>query len=158
MKEFKIKRFYLSDRNIEYLQDVKESKELSDDSVAIRTIINEHRELKAHLFDLNYIINNLKVELIKDVSKFISSHVLEEIRRVRMGTNNTDRNSQVLIELLTSYMEQSNIVAIASTDKHKPPFLSFAESVVHTRITHQKQKKDDKLNSITNGENVHARI
>lgn len=155
--EYKPKRFYFSEQNIKYVQDYKNLKETGDDSTALRLILNEHREMKNHLFDLNYITAALKNELIQELEKVISDAVLEEIRRVRLGTNNTDRNTQVLIELLTSWMVQSNIDAIFSTDKVKPDFLKFAESVVSTRITHKKQKKDAKNNPGAGG-NVNANI
>lgn len=155
--EYKPKRFYISEQNIKYVQDYKNLKETGDDSTALRLILNEHREMKNHLFDLNYIAVALKNELIKDFRDVISEALLEEIRRVRLGTNNTDRNTQVLIELVTSWMVQSNIEAIMSTDKLKPDFLKFAESVVATRITHKKQKKDAKNNPGAGG-NVNVNI
>lgn len=144
MVELIRKKIKLTDKEMEYIQTFKELKTVTDDSTALRLIIDEHQELKNRMFDLNYITNCLKAELIKDVSKFISADVLEEIRRVRLGTNNTDRNTQVLIELVTSWMILNDIEAISSTDKFKPEFLKFAEGVVHKRITLKKQLKDNK--------------
>ena len=155
---YKPKRFYVSERNINYIQDYKIRNETGDDSTALRMILNEHSEFKNRLFDLNYLAVALKNELIQDMQKVLSENILEEIRRVRLGTNNTDRNTQILIELLASWMIQSNIEAITSTDKYKPDFLKFAESIVSTRISHKKQKKDDKLQSKVSGGNTDVNV
>lgn len=145
--KFKVKRLSLSEANISYIQDYKIRNEIADDSTALRMILKEHKEYKNHLFDLNYISESLKHGIISNVNEVISKTLLEELRRIRLGTNNTDRNTQILIELIQGWMLLSNIDGITSTDNHKPDFLTFVETVVSARISDKKQKKDEKLNS-----------
>lgn len=140
--EFIKKRWTVSEDNIQYIQDYKVLNDFNSESETIRMILKEHEEYKKKIFDLNYISESIKHDLLKSVSGVISETILEELRRVRLGTNNTDRNTQILLELLQGWMVLSNVQAITSTENIKPDFLNFAESVVKNRIVHQKQKKD----------------
>lgn len=67
-----------------------------------------------------------------------------ELKRIRLGTNSTDRNTQILIELLQGFMIMKNINRIPLTKDYKAQFLKDAEQLVKERITHLKQKKDSK--------------
>jgi hypothetical protein len=139
------KHWYVSKNNLDYVQDYKILNGLQNESETIRMIIKEHEEYKKKVFDLNYISEAIKHELLKSVSNVISETILEELRRVRLGTNNTDRNTQILLELLQGWMYMSNVQAITTTNDFKPDFFVFAESIVQNRIIHQKQKKDTKI-------------
>lgn len=140
--ELKKKRWTVTQDNEEYIQNFKILNDLNSESAALRFILKEHEDYKKKIFDLNYISESIKQELLKSVSDVISENILKELRRVRLGTNNTDRNTQILIELVQGWMVLSNVEAITATENFKPDFLSFVESVVQNRITNQKQKKD----------------
>jgi hypothetical protein len=58
-----------------------------------------------------------------------------------LGTNNADRNTQILIELLQGYIQMQNLEHIVTTDIYKPEFLTEIENLVHERITTMKQKR-----------------
>ncbi|OLP64753.1 hypothetical protein BACPU_23430 [Bacillus pumilus] len=72
----------------------------------------------------------------------VNETISNELNRVRLGTNNADRNTQILIELLQGFMQMQNIERIMTTDMHKPLFLTEAESLVQEKITMKKQRKD----------------
>jgi len=139
------KRFTISSNNLDYVQSYKDLNDFNNDSETLRMIIKEHEEYKKRIFDLNYISESIKNDLLSSVSNVITETILDELRRVRLGTNNTDRNTQILLELLQGWMYISKVQAITSTDDFKPDFFLFAESKVKNRIIHQKQKKDAKI-------------
>lgn len=70
--------------------------------------------------------------------------ISNELNRIRLGTNNTDRNTQILIELVQGHMQMQNLKHIITTDMIKPPFLTDVEKLVQESITNMKQRKDSK--------------
>lgn len=78
------------------------------------------------------------------VAELVNATLSKEINRVRLGTNNTDRNTQILIELLQGHMQLQNIKHIPTTDLVKSEFLTDAENFVKDRIANQKQRKHSK--------------
>ncbi|MCP3763741.1 hypothetical protein NLX67_15305 [Domibacillus sp. A3M-37] len=133
------KRYYLEPHWHEYIEDKGHN-----GSSALETILIQHKEYSNNLFDLRFIINQIKQELLQEIDNGIKKNVEVEMKRIRLGTNNTDRNTQVLIELLQGFMVASNKDTITTTDLYKPDFLAEAETVVHERIANLKQKKHSK--------------
>jgi hypothetical protein len=138
------KRYYLDDEWHDYIAQYKVEKGFGTVNNALTNILIEHKELSNKLFDLRFIVGELSNELLKGMKNSLHESVAEEMRRIRLGTNNTDRNTQILIELLQAYMFVNNVTEITTTDVFKPEFLNQAERIVHDRIIHQKQKKDSK--------------
>ncbi|WP_133538373.1 hypothetical protein [Kurthia zopfii] len=96
-------------------------------------ILEEHKELNKNHWNLQYIAQT--------VAHTVNERISTELNRVRLGTNNTDRNTQILIELLQGFMQLRNVEHIPTIDLYKPEFLIHAENTVKERIAHQKQRK-----------------
>lgn len=120
--------------NYEYLEDYQITNDFSNISETLDAILQEHKELKKNNWNLQYIAHTVSTQVNETISN--------EINRVRLGTNNADRNTQILIELLQGFMQMQNIEHIMTTDMHKPVFLTDAESLVQEKITMMKQRKD----------------
>lgn len=134
-------RYYLNEDSIEYIEDHKFKKGFGTNNTALNDILIEHKELSIKLFDLQYIVEQLKKELLLEMKNGLHETVAEEMKRIRLGTNNTDRNSQILIELIQGLMVVNNVKAITTTSDYKPGFLEQAEKIVNEKIINQKQKK-----------------
>lgn len=133
-KQFRIRLRYV---NYDYLEDYQITNDYSNMGEALDVILEEHKELKKKHWNLQYISHT--------VAEIVNERISNELTRVRLGTNNTDRNTQILIELLQGYMELQNVQHIPTTDMYKPEFLSHTEEVVRSRITKMKQRKDSKV-------------
>lgn len=134
-------KFYLDEEWYDYIEQVRFEKKLKTKTASMIAILEEHKRLSNNNFDLNFIINRVVSELKSEISNVISDIVSEELKRVRMGTNNADRNTQVLIELVQGGMVATNNEVITTTDEYKPAFLNQAEKVVQKRISDLVQKK-----------------
>lgn len=139
----KLIHFRLNEDHISYIDDIKEEG-YSNRSDALISILNEHKELKNKLFDLNFIVNQFKYEMSVLIQEEYKRNFETELKRIRLGTNSTDRNTQILIELLQGFMIMKNVNRIPLTKDYKAQFLKDAEQLVKERITHLKQKKDSK--------------
>lgn len=146
-----LKRFYLNENWIQYIEEVRVQEGFETSNNALTHILSEHKKLSNNLFNLQFIVSELKREFSSEIQNSIQNGVSEEMKRIRLGTNNTDRNTQILIELLQGFMFINNIKSITTTNDYKPDFLTQTEKVVHERITHLKQKKHS--NQINNGGN-----
>lgn len=122
--------------NYEYLEDYQITNDYSNIGEALDAILEEHKELKKNHWNLQYISHT--------VAEIVNERISNELNRVRLGTNNTDRNTQILIELLQGLMQLRNVDHIPTTDMYKPEFLEHTEKIIKERISHQKQRKHSK--------------
>lgn len=123
--------------NYEYLEDYQITNDNRNIGEALDAILEEHKELKKNNWNLQYISHT--------VAEIVNERISNELNRVRLGTNSTDRKPQILIEFLQGYMELQNVQHIPTTDMYKPEFLTHTEEVVRSRITKVKQRKDSKV-------------
>lgn len=125
---------------LDYIEDFAEENNLSykSKSQALEQIIKEHKELSKQNWSLQYISETVSESVKQSVQSTIQNVIYNQINKVRLGTNNVDRNTQILIELLQGYMQMQNISHIMTTDLNKPEFLTDVEKLIHNRITEQK--------------------
>lgn len=140
------KRFTVKIETIEFLEDYAYRNNIPYGSVgtALDSIVEEYKENENKDFQLNYVIEKLSNEVTRSLQIALKESISEEMKRIRLGTNNTDRNTQILIELIQGYMQSENINNIINTDDNMPIFLEETKELIHERITKQKQKKDTK--------------
>ena len=134
-------RIRISKNQLEYLEQISAEKNLKSPTKALDYILTDYPELDNQRFDLRFVANSLKEEIIKEVRLAVKEEVAEEMKRIRLGTNNTDRNTQVIIELLQAKLVADNNNTLIFTDTFKPEFLEEAEAVVQERISNKVQKK-----------------
>lgn len=141
MEEVTNWRGRISKESLEYLKDFALVKGLKKPNKALDYILKDYADLEKQRFDLRFVANSLKEEIIKEVRLAVKEEVAEEMKRIRLGTNNTDRNTQVIIELLQAKLVADNNNTLIFTDTFKPEFLEEAEAVVQERIGNKVQKK-----------------
>lgn len=146
MEERKHYRHRLSEEVADYVKDYAVINELPyhSSSEAVERIIREHKELKKNDYSLEYITDTVTENVTRSVQVALQQSISKEINRVRLGTNNIDRNTQVIIELVQGFMQMQNLEHIITTDLNKPEFLTDTEKLIQERINLLKQKKDNK--------------
>lgn len=122
--------------NYELLEDYMIINDYGNIGEALDAMIAEHKELSTKTWSLQYVTNT--------VASHVNHVISEELKKILLGINNTDRNTQILIELLQGYMQAENIKGIFTTDMNTPDFFKRTKKVVNERITKQKQRKDSK--------------
>lgn len=137
-------RLRMLDEAYQYIEEYADLNELTYPAHALEQIIREHKSWSKMNFSLEYITETVADKVNKSVQINLRNIITNEINRVRLGTNNIDRNTQILIELVQAHMQMDNINSILTTDSYKPDFLKAAENAVQERIIHQKQLKDSK--------------
>ncbi|WP_455678122.1 hypothetical protein [Sharpea azabuensis] len=95
--------------------------------------MNEHRKLKKNEWSLNYIA--------QAVTENLYHNLKEELTRIRLGTNNTDRNTQILIELINGIMIHDSVDDIITSDTLESKGLETAKRTVQERIEVKRQKR-----------------
>lgn len=147
MEEKKQYRFRLSEDINHYIEGYTEDNEIPrlDKSEGLARIIREHREMSKRNWSLEYITGTVAENVTQSMQVALQKSISKEINKVRLGTNNADKNTQILIELLQGFMQMQNMEHIMTTDLNKPEFLSDVENLVQDRINVQKQKKDNHI-------------
>lgn len=128
--------YFLSKESLEYIEEYKEKNNLSSKAIALEQIISEHEK-------------NSKIK-IKDTAKLMGSEigkVLEDdIKKFKNSARETDKNVQILIEMLNGFLlkNENNIIAtttgLASMKKESVPY-QIAKEEVAKRIHRNKVKK-----------------
>lgn len=141
-------RYRLSEEVADYIKDYAAENEIPHGSTsdACERIVREHMYLSKLNFQVDYLSEVVSKNVTESVQTALNKSISQEIKKVRLGTNNVDRNTQILIELLQGLLVFQNINSITTTNIFKPELLTVVENVVHERITNQKQKKDSKYN------------
>lgn len=114
---------------------------LESASLSLELIIKEHKQLVSEKANLNLMSQVISQSVTASVRDMMQSDVAKELTKVRLGTNNTDRNTQKLIELVQGLLQLQNIDHIMTTDMNAPPFLKQVDELIESRITEQKQRK-----------------
>lgn len=137
---------YRIDENIhQYIKDYSVKKELPRESTsqALELIVREHKQLLSEKVNSNFLAQVITQNVTSAVEEMIGAGITKELAKVRLGTNNTDRNTQKLIELVQGLLQLQNIDHIMTTDMNAPPFLKQVDELIESRITEQKQRKDN---------------
>ncbi|MBJ8113701.1 hypothetical protein JDS99_29680 [Bacillus cereus group sp. N6] len=75
---------------------------------AIARICKEHKEAKQQEWSLRYIT--------EVVTKHLHEVLKEELTKIRLGTNSTDKNTQMLLEFMNGIYEHENYQGVCTTD------------------------------------------
>lgn len=111
--------------------------------MALDFIIEDYSKLKSQSEITNFTQDIFLKNMQQTIKDTLKNEVATELKRVRLGTNNTDRNTQILIELLQGYIASTN-TPISTTEIYKPEFLIEIEQLIFKRITEMKEKKHSK--------------
>lgn len=131
---------------IDYIEEIKEEKKLNFNGDAIAFLVADHQRLKKEQWSLNYVA--------EAVTNNLHQTLKEELSRIRLGTNNTDRNTQIIMEVLNGMMINDNVENIMTTDQLESDGLKTAKSTIQERIENKRQKRVEWENSRQNKEGI----
>lgn len=142
----KTRRFTITDEAMDYLKDYAFDNSLPYNSVslALEKILKEHNKNNNDNFSLDFMAKKISEEVGKSVQISLQHSISKEINKVRLASNNIDRNTQILIELVQGFMQHNGVEGIITTEINYPLFMNEVEKLIKERITKQKQKKDSK--------------
>lgn len=130
----KRKDYMISEKNIEYIEEVKEKNNLKYNSEALDLIIREHRQN-----------SDITTEaMIKIIAKEVSDKIKFDIRGIKKSSNDADRNTQIILELINGLFIISEYGRLATTEDAIAPALPRATDIVDKRIEAKRVKGLDR--------------
>ncbi|MFE7822002.1 MULTISPECIES: hypothetical protein [Priestia] len=120
----------------QYIQDYMAEHKLRFPGEAIMDICKKYREEKKKEWSLDYITET--------VSENLNDALKSELKKIRLGTNSADKNTQILIEFMNGLYFHHGYDAIMTTDLLELEVTKLAKKVVNERIVNQRQKRLDK--------------
>ncbi|GFZ69166.1 hypothetical protein P4629_26335 [Priestia aryabhattai] len=122
----------------QYIQDYMAEHKLRFPGEAIMDICKKYREEKKKEWSLDYITET--------VSENLNDALKSELKKIRLGTNSADKNTQILIEFMNGLYFHHGYRGIMTTDLQELEETKLAKKVVSERIVNQRQKRLDKEN------------
>ena len=117
------KMFVISKKNLEYIEEVKEKNNLKYNSEALDLIIREHRQN-----------SDITTEaMIKLIAKEVSEQIKLDFKGIKKASNDTDRNTQILLEMINGFFVISEYGRLATTEDVIAPALTRASEIVDKR-------------------------
>lgn len=128
----KRKTIYYDQSSIEYVEKFRDEHHLPNFSSSVAAIIDEHK----HRND----IPATKI-LMDGIAKQVAAELSDTLTRIRLGANNADRNSDIILMLLNTLCSYSDFKTLITEET---PQLTKAREIEKDRIAHFRQKKLDK--------------
>ena len=127
------KDYMLSINSVEYITEVKEKNHLKYNSEALELIIREHR-------------NNSDITtevMINLIGEKLSEKLKAELLGIKKASNESDKNTQIIIELLNGLFVKSGYKLLATTGDIKCKAIDNATEFVEKRIASKRVAKLD---------------
>ncbi|WP_214850584.1 hypothetical protein [Exiguobacterium sp. s193] len=141
MEETKQVRIRMSAVTAEFLEEYRERERLPGIGQAIDHIIRDYQEMIKKQWDLNYISRSVSKQIEQELTPFWEEQITKSLSPLRKSVQQTDLQTQVLIELVQALMQTESIEDIIPTTEYRPSFLETAETAVKKRIDQRKQHK-----------------
>ncbi|MED4391253.1 hypothetical protein ACXKZH_26825 [Priestia megaterium] len=122
----------------QYIQDYMAEHKLRFPGEAIMDICKKYREEKKKEWSLDY--------TRETVSENLNDALKSELKKIRLGTNSADKNTQILIEFMNGLYFHHGYRGIMTTDLQELEETKLAKKVVSERIVNQRQKRLDEEN------------
>lgn len=122
----------------QYIQDYMAEHKLRFPGEAIMDICKKYREEKKKEWSLDY--------TTETVSENLNDALKSELKKIRLGTNSADKNTQILIEFMNGLYFHHGYRGIMTTDLQELEETKLAKKVVSERIVNQRQKRLDEEN------------
>ena len=124
MANRKEKHYWVTEKNIEYIEEVKDKNNLKYNSEALDLIIREHRQN-----------SDITTEaMIKLIAKEVSEQIKLDFKGIKKASNDTDRNTQILLEMINGFFVISEYGRLATTEDVIAPALTRASELVDKKI------------------------
>ena len=141
MEETKQIRIKVNAVTAEFLEEYRERERLSGIGPAIDHIIRDYQEMIKKQWDLNYVSRSVSKQIEQELTSFWDEQISKSLSPLRKSVQQTDLQTQVLIELVQALMQTESIEDIIPTTEYRPSFLETAETAVKKRIDQRKQYK-----------------
>ncbi|WP_447410367.1 hypothetical protein [Clostridium perfringens] len=129
--------FWFDEEQINYIKDYKNENKLASQNVALEKILEEHKFLK----------RKSREEELEILASSLCKKIMNEFKGTKLGINNIDRNTQIMIEMLNGYYLKEMVGKIVTTTgettevARKSEALEIAEAEVKKRIHKAKIRK-----------------
>ena len=128
------KIYMLSKKNVDYIEELKEKRDLKYNSEALDLIIREHRTNSDMTTEV----------MIKLIGEKLAEQLKAELLGIKKASNETDKNTQIIIELLNGLFVKSGYSLLATTDDIKCEAIDRTIEVVEKRIAKKRVAKLDR--------------
>lgn len=131
--------FWIGEKELSYIKEYKEVNHLHSQSIALEKILEEHEQF----------FRETRRKEIDELSDKLCKKVVEQLKGVKLGINNADRNTQILIEMLNGRYIKDRVGNIVTTTglttetARKSEALEIAEGEVKKRIHRAKVMKSN---------------
>lgn len=132
-----ISRVRLSEEADAYVKQMKEERNESSQAKIIDQLLLEHQKEHKDLEKGDYVTSML----VSQMNQKIEQEFHKYFNRLQLGVNNTDRNSQMLLELMNGFMIHNDVSHIMTTSDYESPTLVTAKEEVNERIANLQQRK-----------------
>lgn len=123
------KEYKMTEKNVEYIEEVKEKNNLKYSSEALDLIIREHRQN-----------SDITTEaMIKIIAKEVAEQIKFDMKEIKKSSNDTERNTQILLELINGFFVISEYGRLATTEDIIAPALPRAIDLVDKRRENSKR-------------------
>ncbi|AMN32212.1 hypothetical protein JFP55_04575 [Clostridium perfringens] len=130
------KDYMVSEKNLEHIEEIKEKNDFKYSSEALDLIIREHRENE-----------KMSIKMLKEyLANEISEALKGEFKMLMKVNKFTDKNIQVLIEMLNGMFIKEEYGKIITTNEEVCKALTIAENTVEERINKIIRKQIDYIN------------
>jgi cell division protein ZapA (FtsZ GTPase activity inhibitor) len=126
------KNLYYDESTLDYIQKYKDEHHLPTLTAAIASIVDEHR----HRND----IDTTEV-VIQHIARRVAELLDDKLTRIRLGVNNADRNSDIIIMLLNTLLGYQELTSLITEDT---PQLQRAREIEKERLQNFREKKLDR--------------
>lgn len=117
------KEYKMTQKNLEYIEEIREKNNLKYNSEALDLIIREHRQN-----------SDITTEaMIKLIAKEVSEQIKLDFKGIKKASNDTDRNTQILLEMINGFFVISEYGRLATTEDVIAPALTRASELVDKR-------------------------
>ncbi len=128
------KIYMLSKKNVDYIEELKEKRDLKYNSEALDLIIREHRTNSDMTTEV----------MIKLIGERIAEQLKAELLGIKKASNASDKNTQIIIELLNGLFVKNGYKLLATTDDIKCETIDRTRKIVEERIAKQRVVKLDR--------------
>ena len=126
------KNLYYDKSTLDYIQKYQDEHHLPTMTSAIASIVDDHR----HRNDID-----TTAVVIRQIAEKVTELLSDKLTRLRLGVNNADRNSDIIIMLLNTllgYQEMSSLIT------EETPQLQKAKEIEKDRIKNFRERKLDR--------------
>ena len=130
------KKFLLDQSHLDYLKHFQNLRNLSSTNQAIRTIIEQHQ----------LYFSQTEGSVGKIIAAVLEEKYSEFLRSIRVSTQSTERNSQIMLELFnTLFINQfTNITHATLTSFYESEPITEARKAVQENLEAERQRKFSK--------------